>query len=124
VMHIASNSFPVNRVCGDYRHGPIETRKTHFRRFPCISCVSFNPAASFLLHSLRMERRHAMLKPMTWGDAFEEATRLTPAPMTPAEFCAALFDTLRDVHADAKALSWDDVFDRATALTNTERYVS
>lgn len=58
-----------------------------------------------------------MPAPLTWGEVFEEATRLTPDALSPREFCAAMFDALRDVHRDAEPQTWKDIFDRATALT-------
>lgn len=51
---------------------------------------------------------------MTWGDVFEQVAN-EPAPMTPAEVCAAHFSVLREILAAGagKPLAHADLFDVA-----------
>lgn len=82
----------------------------HVPRTVRISCVSFKLAASYLLDTLRMSTQEPNLKPLTWGDAFEEATKPQGPSLTPAELCAALLNNLRTAVRESSPLTWADVF--------------
>lgn len=55
--------------------------------------------------------------PITWGDVFEEVTAdMVAAPITRAEFCAAMFNNLRTAVRESGALTFDEMFERQTSF--------